>query len=117
MHHAVSDGGQLVLGSVGRLQPVHDMGDRAVVPELGALRPALLARRLRRRVLRDEMGARVDAFDLADATTAGSTPASANSENLMLDEPAFRTRIASAHSTSFALSSRLEARSRIRRSP
>ena len=46
VHHTMSDGGQLVLGGVGRLQPVPDMGDRAVVPELGALRPALLARRL-----------------------------------------------------------------------
>src|SRR5687768_14254679 len=29
------------------------------------------------------------------ATIAGSMPASANSENLMLDEPAFKTRIVS----------------------
>ena len=65
VHHTVSDGGQLVLGGVGLLQPVPDMGDRAVVPELGALCPALLARRLAGSARGDEMGARVDAFDLA----------------------------------------------------
>ena len=105
VHHTVSDGGQLVLGGVGLLQPVPDMGDRTVVPELGALRPALLMRRLPGGVLHDEMGARVEAFDLPLGHDRRLDAGRREQRELDAGRASVQDKDRISHSTSFALSS------------
>ena len=104
VHHTVSDGGQMVLGGVGRLQPVPDMGHRAVVPEPGARRPALLAHRLAGGVLGDEMGARVDAFDLAMCHNRRLDTGLREQRELDAGRASVQDKDCVSHSASFALS-------------
>ena len=61
---AMADRGEPVVRAVRRLQPVEDVRERAVVAELRARLPALLAGGLAGGVLRDEARRGVDALDL-----------------------------------------------------
>ena len=75
----------------------HQMLERAGVAKLGALAPGLLGGQLASAILRDEVRRGVDAFDLAAQLRARvRLPRTRKSENLMLEEPALRTAMASA---------------------
>ena len=93
---AVTDGDEAVGAAALFPQPAGDVGERAVVPNVspagqrfssGGSPPASFA---------TKRGAAADALDLAAGDRRRARRrAGANTENLMLDEPAFRTRIAS----------------------
>ena len=89
VHDAMGDRAELVLRAVRRVQPIENVGECAIVGELGFRLLALLADGLRHEVRWGVNGLHLAAGDGRERRGA------MNNENLMLDEPALRTRIAS----------------------
>jgi hypothetical protein len=94
MHDAMADADQAIPCKP-LAQKRHQMLECAGVTELGPFTPRFLGGRLAGAIQGNEVRRGVKAFDLAALIELQFIPRTRKSENLMLDEPAFRTTMAS----------------------